>query len=168
MTSGSSTTIANQYLRDVMTDEVTTVTPSVSIEQAAQMMKFLNVGVLPVCEGTHLVGMLTDRDIVVRVVAEERSPGEVTVRDAMTADVTSCYEDQTVEEAVRVMAGRQIHRLPILAREDTLVGIISLGDVAIRSGEPSAAGRGLEGISRPSERKHHGLMSTDGSIDPQP
>ena len=97
MTSGSSTTLANQYVRDVMTREVTTVTPSVSIEQAAHMMKTLNVGVLPVCEGTQLVGMLTDRDIVIRVVAEQRSPGETTVRDAMTADATYCYEDQTVE-----------------------------------------------------------------------
>ena len=168
MTSGSSTTIANQYLRDVMTREVTTVAPSASIEQAALMMKALNVGVLPVCEGTQLVGMLTDRDIVIRVVAEQLSPGETTVGDAMTPDATHCYEDQTVEQAVRVMAGRQIRRLPILSRDETLVGVVSLGDVAIRSDERSAAVRGLEGVSRPAERQVHGTMSTDGSVDPQP
>ena len=168
MTSGSSTTIANQYLRDVMTREVTPAAPSASIEQAAHMMKSLNVGVLPVCDATQLVGMLTDRDIVIRVVAEQRSAAEATVRDVMTADVTYCYEDQTVEEAVRVMAGRQIRRLPILSRENNLVGVLSVGDVAIRSDEPSAAARGLKGISRPSNSELSGTMSTDGSIDPQP
>jgi CBS domain-containing protein len=167
MTSGSSTTIANQYLRDVMTREVTTIAPSASIEQAAHMMKALNVGVLPVWDGTQLVGMLTDRDIVIRVVAEQLSPGETTVGDAMTADATYCYEDQTVEQAVRVMAGRQIRRLPILSRDETLVGVVSLGDVALRSDEPSAAMRGLQGVSQPSGQQRHGTMSTDGSVDPQ-
>jgi CBS domain-containing protein len=168
MTSGSSTTFANQLLKDIMTPHVSTITSTATICEAAQTMKHLNVGALLVCDGARLQGMLTDRDIVMRVVAEQRNAADLKVRDAMSSKVTYCYEDQTVDEAVRVMADRQIRRLAILNREENVVGILSLGDVAVRSNERTAAGKALEGISKPKQSESPPRTAMDGSIDPQP
>jgi CBS domain-containing protein len=93
--------------------------------------------------------MLTDRDIIVRAVAEGRDPRETRVSDVMTPDVRYCFEDQDVEEAARVMNDLQIRRLPILNRSKRLVGIVSLGDLAVRTGNTALSGQALEGVSEP-------------------
>jgi CBS domain-containing protein len=106
-------------------------------------MKTLEVGVLPVSTGDRLVGMLTDRDIALRVVAEDHDPATTPVCQVMTPESVSCFEDQDVTEAARVMEERRIRRLPVLNRQHQLVGLVSLDDVATRTGDPELAGEVL-------------------------
>lgn len=142
---------ARRLLREIMTTEVITLLPTATVQEAAQQMKVLNVGAIPICEHNQLVGMLTDRDIVVRVIAERRNPEMQPVRDVMTAHVDYCYEDQDVEEAAQVMQDRQIRRLPIIDRDNQLVGIVSLGDLAVKTSEEKTTVQALEQISLPAE-----------------
>jgi CBS domain-containing protein len=141
-----------QFLREVMTTNVTTLLPSATVQDAAHQMKALNVGSIPICEGHQLLGMLTDRDIVVRVIAERHNPETQQVQDVMTPQVDYCYEDQDVEEAAQVMQDRQVRRLPIINRDNQLVGIVSLGDLAVKANEEKTmAQQALEQISLPAE-----------------
>ena len=135
-------------LSELMTRGVEVVPPSASVAEAAEKMKTLDVGAIPVCDGHRLEGMLTDRDIVVRVVAQRQNPNDVRVRDAMSPGVAYCYDDQTVEDAARLMQEKQIRRLPILNRDKQLVGIVSLGDLAVKT-EQAAAADTLERVSEP-------------------
>jgi CBS domain-containing protein len=112
-------------------------------------MKAFNVGMLPVIEDNQLVGAVTDRDITIRAIADGRDPASVKVRDVMTTDMAYCYEDQDIEEAARLMERRQIRRLPVLNRSQHLVGILSLGDIAVRTGREDLAGEVLERVSEP-------------------
>jgi CBS domain-containing protein len=139
----------SQSLQSVMTTDVTSLPPSASVFQAAKQMKELNVGAIPICDGRHLIGMLTDRDIVVRLVAEQRDPSEQ-VHTIMSGQVDYCYEDQDADEAVHIMQDRQIRRLPIVNRERELIGIVSLGDLAVKS-DTGASGEALEQISQPAK-----------------
>jgi CBS domain-containing protein len=99
--------------------------------------------------------MLTDRDIIVRVIAEHRNPKTVRAHDVMSPGITFCYEDQTVEEAAKLMQEKQIRRLPVLNRGNQLVGILTLGDLAAKTDEPAATSDALKKISEPAkpERK---------------
>lgn len=140
-------------LRDVMTQNVEVIEPDASLREAARKMKSLDVGSLPVCDGQRLVGMVTDRDIVVRAVAEDngRQLMEYTVQDIMTNKIVYCYEDDDVEEAARLMSEEQIRRLPVLNRDKRLVGIVALGDVAVDAGDITMSGETLKDISKPAE-----------------
>ena len=140
-------------LRDLMTRGVEVVDPHDGLPEAAMKMRSLDVGSVPVCDGERLVGMLTDRDITVRAVAEGRDLSTTLVDDVMTREVVYATEDQEVDEAARLMADRQVRRLPVIDRHDRLVGIVSLGDLAVDSGEDQAAGEALERISRPARPK---------------
>jgi CBS domain-containing protein len=132
---------------EAMTRDVRVASPEQTIRQAARTMASLDAGVLPVGEEDHLVGMITDRDIAIRGIANGKGP-KAKVRDVMTQDVKYCFEDQEIEEVTRNMADIQVRRLPVLDRDKRLVGILSLGDIAIsRDGE--GAGDALRGISRP-------------------
>jgi CBS domain-containing protein len=104
---------------------------------------------LPVCDRDRLVGMLTDRDIAVRAVAEGYDPWTDHVKDAMTPDIVYCFEDQDVKEAAQLMKEKQIRRLVVLNRDKRLVGIVSLGDLAVDTGDEKLAGETLEQISEP-------------------
>jgi uncharacterized protein (DUF2267 family)/CBS domain-containing protein len=134
-------------IKDIETHHPETISPGASLLEAAQKMKKLDVGMLPVCDGEQLVGMLTDRDIAIRATAEGRDPRATTVQDIMSADVVSCYEDQDLAEAARVMEERQIRRVPVKDRSQRLVGIISLGDLAVRNRNDRLAGEVLERVS---------------------
>jgi CBS domain-containing protein len=136
-------------LKDVMTPGVEVIHPDATLEDAAQKMKALNIGVIPVCDGERLVGMLTDRDIVVRVIAERRDPKRTTVRDAMTPQVSYCFEDDGVEEAAMLMVDKQNRRLVVLNGEKRLVGIVSLGDLAVHAENTQLSGEVLEYVSEP-------------------
>jgi CBS domain-containing protein len=133
---------------EVMTRTVEMVGPNDSIQQAAKAMARIDVGVLAVAEGDRLVGMITDRDIAVRAVAEGRDPARTLVKDVMSAEVKYCYDDDAVTDVADNMAEQQLRRLPVVTREKRLVGIISLADIA-REREPNAAGQALQGIARP-------------------
>jgi CBS domain-containing protein len=133
---------------DYMTRDVTVVSPNDTLQQAAKVMGQIDSGVLPVGENDRLVGMITDRDIAIRAVAEGKDPAQTRVRDVMTAEVRYCYEDDAVGDASDIMSELQIRRLPVINREKRLVGILSLADIA-REDEPRQAGEALQGISRP-------------------
>ncbi len=137
-------------VRDVMTKGAECVRPGNSLREAAHKMKTLDVGPLPVCgDNDRLVGMLTDRDIAVRAVAEACDPRTTTVKDVMTPDVVYCFEDQDVREAARLMQEHQVRRLVVLNRDNRLAGIVSLGDLAVETGDEKLAGRTLEEVSLP-------------------
>jgi CBS domain-containing protein len=122
-------------LREIMTTHVEVVHPEATLKEAAQKMKALDVGPIPVCDGDRLQGMLTDRDITVRATAEGRDPNTTKVREVMTPDVVYCFEDQDVREAADIMEEKQIRRLVVLNRDKRLVGIVSLGDLATQTGD---------------------------------
>jgi CBS domain-containing protein len=135
-------------VRELMTPSAEVISPSNTLQEAAERMKELDVGTLPVCEERRLVGMITDRDITVRGVAEGEDPWTDRVRDVMTREVIYCFDDQDIAEAARLMKNKQVRRLPVLNREMRLVGILSLGDVAVHTDE-EVAGNTLEGVSQP-------------------
>jgi len=132
---------------EAMTRDVCVANVDDSIEQTAQLMVGLDVGVLPVSEHDRLVGMITDRDIAVRAVAQGKGPA-TKVRDVMSDEVKYCFVDQQVDEVSRNMGDLQVRRLPVLDRDKRLVGILSLGDVAQASGH-DRTGDALAEISRP-------------------
>jgi CBS domain-containing protein len=135
---------------EVMTHGVECTRPDMTLQEAARKMRELDVGPLPVC-GDHgkLVGMLTDRDITVRAVAAGDDPRTVKVRDVMTPEVIYCFEDEDVAKAAQLMKEKQVRRLVVLDRDKRLVGIVSLGDLAVDTGDNELAGDTLEGVSAP-------------------
>lgn len=136
-------------LAEVMTRHVEVVGAGASLKEAAKKMKQLDVGLIPVCESDELKGTLTDRDIAIRATAEGRDPSKTKVSDIMSEDITYCFEDQEIQEAMSLMEARQIRRLPILNRKKRLVGIVSLGDLAVHAGESEQTGETLKEVSRP-------------------
>ena len=135
-----------------MTSTVKVARPNESIRCAARAMRAMNVGSLPVCDGKRLVGMVTDRDITIRAVADGADPEAALVKDNMTEDIVYCFEDQDAHEAERIMQERQIRRLPVLDRDKKLVGILSLGDLATRTRDTRTVGETLERVSEAEER----------------
>ena len=140
----------------ILTREVETIRPDTTVREAAQRMRSMDVGSLPVCDGRRLLGMVTDRDITIRVTAEGRDAAQTPVQEAMTPDVTFVFEDQDVQDAARIMREQQIRRLPVLSRDKQLVGIVALGDVA-QTGNDRLAGDALEQISEPSHGRAQNL-----------
>jgi CBS domain-containing protein len=138
-------------VQEIMHTTVQLADPNMTIRDAARKMRADNIGALPVGENDRLIGMVTDRDIVVRAVAEERSAGTTTVREIMSEGVCYCFEDEDLEQAAEVMAKHQVRRLPVLNRNKRLVGVIALADLG-RSDE-SAARQALEGVSEPTDKE---------------
>jgi CBS domain-containing protein len=138
--------ILNMQLNRIMTEYVEVIAPEMSIQEAAEQMRALDVGVLPVWSGDRVVGIVTDRDLAVRAVADGRDPKSTTVEEIMTRQIAYCFEDQDIEEAERVMEKNQIRRLPVLDHDNRIVGIVSLGDLAIKDDE-NRAGVTLERVS---------------------
>jgi CBS domain-containing protein len=149
-------------IKDVMTPQAEVVSPDATAEHAAAIMKTLDIGVLPVCDEEGLVGILTDRDLVVRVMAATRDPKAVLVGEAMTPSVVYCFEDDDVEQAAAVMAGQQIRRLPVLDKNRKLVGIVSVGDIAVHGQDQRLSGKVLEDVSQPAEPKRGDKDSKGG------
>jgi CBS domain-containing protein len=138
---------ASMKVNEAMTKRVRVANPKETVQHAAQIMANLDVGALPVGDNDRLVGMITDRDIAIRGVAKGKGP-KARVSDVMTRDVKYCFEDQDVEEVTRNMADIQVRRLPVVDHDKRLVGILSLGDIAI-SEESMQSAEALSGISRP-------------------
>ena len=140
-----------RMLKEIMTRNPEVIAPEAPLQEAARRMMDLDVGSLPVCDGERLVGMLTDRDITVRGVAEGCDPRTTPVRAVMTPEVEYCFDDQDVDAAARLMKERQIRRLPIVNRERRLVGIVALGDLAVDTDDSRRSGDVLERVSEPAE-----------------
>jgi len=134
-------------IANVMSRDVQLIKSGDTIRSAAALMKKIDAGLLPVTENDKLVGMITDRDIAIRGVAGGTGP-DATVRDAMSAEVKYCYEDEDVAHVAENMAELQVRRLPVMNRDKRLVGIVSLADLAIEGSLPKTA-KALHGISQP-------------------
>lgn len=140
-------------IKEIMTRDVITVDPEVSVREAARTMSDRDVGLLPVCKGDRLLGLLTDRDITVRAIAEGLDPGKTEVREIMTSDIFYCFDNEDVQEAVECFEKKQIRRLIILNRKKVLVGVLSIGDLAVDTGNNNLAGEVLKRVSEP-EKLH--------------
>lgn len=135
-------------IQDVMTADVSYVGPDTPILEIARKMRDADIGSTPVVEDERLVGMVTDRDIVVRAIAEGGDVRIKTARDAMSPGIFYCFADESVETVLDNMGDRQIRRLPVVNREKRLVGVVSLGDLSL-TGKNKAAGEALLEISQP-------------------
>lgn len=135
-------------VRDVMTRGAECVHPGDTLATAAEKMKSFNVGSLPVCDADLLGGIVTDRDITIRGVAAGFDPKSTPVEEVMTPGITYCYEDQSVDVAARLMEENQVRRLAVLNRDKRLVGIVSLGDLAVKTGN-GLSREALEAVSEP-------------------
>jgi CBS domain-containing protein len=138
-------------VQEIMTQPVDTIDPSTTSREAARRMRDENIGALPVRENGELIGMVTDRDIVARAVAENSLPSNTAVSAVMSQGIYYCFEDDSLEEAARIMAEHQVRRLPVLNRAQQLVGIIAIADIA-RSGDKEAEEEAIEGVSEPSDQ----------------
>ncbi|ASY60171.1 MULTISPECIES: CBS domain-containing protein [Sinorhizobium] len=134
------------HVSDIMSRDVHLATPNDTIRDVARQMADNDIGFMPVEDHDRLVGMVTDRDIVVRGVADGLDP-QAKVRDVMTTDVKYCFEDEEVDDVARNMGDIQVRRLPVVNRDKRLVGIVSLADAARE--QPAAAGAGLKGVTMP-------------------
>ena len=141
-----------QQVKDIMTPQAEVASPDETVEEAAATMKTLDIGVLPVCDEEGLVGIVTDRDFVVRVLAAKRDPKAVRIGEVMTPNIVYCFEDEDVSRAASLLAEHQIRRLPVLSRGSrSLVGIVSLGDLAVHEETGQISGEVLENVSQPAE-----------------
>ena len=133
-------------ISECMTRDVQLARPDMSLREAARMMTDCDAGALPVGDGDRLVGMITDRDMAIRGLAQGLGP-DAEVREAMTREIRYCFEDDDADDVLEMMGEQQIRRMPVLSREKRMVGIVSLGDLS-RGPEPRRAGKALSDISR--------------------
>ena len=139
-----------------MSTEVRLASPHDSIRDAARMMKEIDAGILPVGEDDRIVGMITDRDIAVRAVAEGKGP-ETHIGEVMSREVLYCYDDERLDDVARQMRELQIRRMPVLNRDKRLVGIVSIGDLSLTDQDGGArAANALSGVSLPGGQHSEG------------
>ena len=149
-------------VHELMTRGVRTMAPGDSVTRAAQAMDELDVGVIPVCDGNKLLGVITDRDIAVRGVARGIALEQSPVKEIMSDDVCWCYADDDVDDALEKMSAAQVRRLPVVDRDKRLVGILSIGDVAAK-GNAKSTGEPLGSISEPARPDRSGISSASGA-----
>ena len=134
---------------DVMTRDPQTIQAEATVHEAALLMRQADIGALPVYEGDVLVGIVTDRDVVVRCIAKGLSPNKTLVSEATTWEVEACTEDRGVQEAVWIMEEKKIRRLMVLDRDGRLVGIVSLCDIALKTHDRELVEEAMETIAQP-------------------
>lgn len=134
-------------IKEVMSKDPEYASPSNTLQEVADRMRDLNVGMIPVGDGIKLKGAITDRDIVIRSTAEGQDPTQVRVSDVMTAEVLYAFEDQELDEAVKMMKKEQVRRLIILNRDKDMTGILAIGDIANRTHDEEEMADALEGVS---------------------
>ena len=138
-----------QQLRHLMSRNVKVISPDMTIGEAAKKMRDGDFGMMPVGEDDRMIGTISDRDIAIRAVAEGKDAG-TKVREVMSAGIAWAYEDDSVEQAAMIMSEHQVRRLPVMNRDNRLVGIVALGDFAVESSEFRPTSLALSEISRPS------------------
>lgn len=151
----------------VMTRGVRTLSPRDTVVLAAQAMEELDVGAIPVCDGDRLVGIITDRDIVLRAVARGIANGETQLEAVMSEAPCTCFPDQSTDEVMEAMREAQLRRMPVVDRQHHLVGIVSLGDLAVKGDEGSAADT-LEAVSEPARPRRDGSPPLGDAGDYEP
>ena len=135
-------------VKELMSRGVEFVSADVTLREAAEKMKRYDIGAIPVLEHGILKGIITDRDITIRAVSEGRDPNKTKIKDMMTPEVFSCFEDQEIEEAVKLMEEKQVRRLVVMNRDNMPVGVLSMGDIAVHGSE-KLAGEAFERVSEP-------------------
>lgn len=138
----------NRHVRDVMTPNPECVSERDSIRDVARIMKDQDTGVVPVVDGKRIIGLITDRDIVVRGIAEGRDISSIKVNELMTKGVRSVKEDTPLNEVLDLMGNAEIRRVPVVNNNDELVGIVSIGDIAAQSNQDNRVGKAVEDISQ--------------------
>jgi len=133
----------------IMTKDVHAIQPNATVQNAAGLMRSFNVGSLPVLHGSKLIGIITDRDITMRITAAGLSPVQTNVADAMTSAVRVCLDEEEVEQADKMMEQLQVRRLPVVDKDEHLVGMISLADIAERVHDQKLVGEVLELVCEP-------------------
>jgi CBS domain-containing protein len=136
-------------VRELMTKNVKVIDSTATLNEAAEMMRDADIGVLPVADAGRPIGMLTDRDIVVRALADYKDPAQTRVRDVITPRVRTIYADREVKEAAELMAKEQLRRLLVIDQQQVPIGILSLGDIARDDSATSEGARALQGVSEP-------------------
>jgi CBS domain-containing protein len=136
-------------ISEIMTSTVRSLQPESSVQEAAQLMKDYEIGALPICDNGRIVGIVTDRDITIRGVAAGLDAGKTPIRRVMSTNVAYCFDNDDVDDVVRIMEAQQVRRLPILNASLQLAGIVTLGDVAVRTKNSDIAGETLQQISLP-------------------
>ncbi|MFN8441400.1 MAG: CBS domain-containing protein [Caldilineaceae bacterium] len=134
-------------IKELMTRDVDVIDPDATLQEAARQMKAIDVGSLPVCDGNKIQGIITDRDIAIRAVADGDDPTLTKVKEVMTSNLYYCFEDQPVQEAAGTMQHYQVRRLPIVNRDRELVGMVTLGDIALYTDNQKLSGTTLEMVS---------------------
>jgi CBS domain-containing protein len=143
-------------LEQIMTRDPLVIRPDTTLREAAEKMRDLDSGIIPVGENDRLVGMVTDRDLTVRATAEGKDPNTTRVGEIMTRDVVYCFEDDDAREAAAKMEQHQLRRLIVLNRDKRLVGMVSLGDLAVHTADDRLAGEVTEAVSEPAEAERTG------------
>jgi len=136
-------------VKELMTRDVETVRRDTLLTDAAERMRTHDIGILPVWDGEQLQGIVTDRDIAVRAIVNNQKPELLRCQNVMTQNVVFCFEDQEVTEAGRIMQDHKIRRLPVINRQRHLVGIISIGDIALGTGDTKLVGVSVQEVSAP-------------------
>ena len=143
-------------IREIMTRQVVSAEPDTTLEEIATIMRDENVGAVPIMEGRELLGIITDRDIVVRCIAEGKHASECRAEDILSEELEIVDPNIEVEKAAEMMSGSQVRRLPVVENGE-LVGMVSLGDIAVKRNDDRLSGDALEGISR-------GVKRASGSV----
>ena len=138
-------------IKEIMTKDVKYIEPNLTIKEAAKIMKDKDVGALPVGENDKLTGVITDRDITIRAIANGSDPQTTTVKEAMTPNCLYCFEEDSIEDTAKNMAENQVRRLPVMNKDKRLVGIVALADLCTK-GSKQSAGEALQGISQKGKR----------------
>jgi CBS domain-containing protein len=138
-------------IEEVMSRNPVALSPTATIEEAVEKMTKMDCGFIPVCENDRLIGMVTDRDIIIRAISKGKNPATTPLREVMTESVFYCFEGDDIQKAMESMRDQQVHRLVVLNNDKKLTGIISLGDLARKSHNTKLCGEALEGISEKSE-----------------
>jgi CBS domain-containing protein len=136
-----------RHVRDVMTPNPVCVSEKDSVRDAARIMKEKDTGVVPVVDGRKIIGLVTDRDIVVRLIADGRDPASCRVNEVMTKSVSKVRDDATVDEALKLMSSAEVRRVPVVDQSDELVGIVSIGDISTNTRADGKVGQTIEDIS---------------------
>ena len=154
-------------VKDIMTTNVSTAEPDTTLEEIATIMRDEDIGAVPVIEGSELLGIITDRDIVIRCIAEGQHPSELCAEDILTDDVEIVRPDSDVDEAAELMSRRQIRRLPVVDN-GRLVGMVSIGDIAVKQGDDDVSGDALEHVSQGVKRSGSRSTSAQSQTESKP
>lgn len=139
------------HISEVMTKNVVVLPPSATLQEAARRMREADTGFIPVEENGRLIGTVTDRDICVRGVADDRPASSTEIRSVLSETVVCCYDDEDHEAAANAMAEHKVRRLPVIDRQEKIVGVVSLGDLAVRAHAEKEVGEAMEKVAEPGD-----------------